>query len=577
MKVSTHETFVNVPVSLYIAIVNAEQHSRPALPEIEGVTILGPRGPQRNSNMYRINGKVTRKVTLTYTFTITPHQIGRFEIPEIVIKADGKKYHTEPHVILVTESETSDLLFVELYADKESVYVGDSLTVKLQIWLRPFRDLRLQLDERGMWRTVDQNNSSWGPFAEILADRNSNVSVRSAIRTDSEGDERAYFVYELKKTIWADKAGQFDPGRISILVKYPTEVGRVRDPFDFGFFSSRRVGVTKTKSLVQKPLVGPIEVKAIPVEGQPEHFSGAVGQYSLNVTAKPTAVAVGDPITLSLTIRGDGRLETLQPPPLLEWTELTQAFRIPTDPMAGVVKGRRKRFTQSIRPKTDAVAEIPAIPFSYFDPRTEKFVTVYSEAIPITVRPADTMSVADVVEAGGRAPVNTELRELSGGILANYTGMDEVLTHQAFAPGWRSAAAVSVPPVLFFACLVMHRQRDRLRRDPRYARRRSAGRRALKKIDEARKYVGTEAADWLAATLTDYVADCCGLPTGGLTRADARNELERRNVPADAVAQVDHLLETCEDLKFAGLDSSAGQDLAVRATECVKRLEREKL
>ncbi len=533
-----------------------------------------------------INGKVTRRVTLTYTFTVTPHQIGRIEIPAIEIEADGKKFHTEPQVILVTESETSDLLFVELYADKESVYVGDSLTIKLQIWLRPFRDRRFQLDERGMWRTIDQKNSSWGPFAEILADRNSNVSVRSAIRTDSEGDERAYFVYEMKKTIWTDKAGQFDPGHISILVKYPTEVGRVRDPFDFGFFSSRRLGVTKTKPLIQKPLVGPIEVKPIPVEGQPAHFSGAVGQYSFNVTAKPTAVSVGDPITLSLTIRAraagptgaaGGRLETLQPPPLLEWTELTQAFRIPTDPMAGVVQGRRKRFTQSIRPKTDAVAEIPAIPFSYFDPRTEKFVTVYSDAIPITVRPADTMSVADVVEAGGRRPVATELKELSGGILANYTGMDEVLTHQAFAPGWRSAAAVSVPPVLFLACLVMQRQRDRLRRDPRYARRRSAGLRALKKIDQARKYTGTDAADWLAATLTDYVADRCDLPTGGLTRADARNELERRDLPADVVAQVDHLLKTCEDLKFAGLDSSTGQDLAARAGECVKRLERERL
>ena len=48
-------------------------------------------------------------------------------------------------------------------------------------------------------------------------------------------------------------------------------------------------------------------------------------------------------------------------------------------------------------------------------------------------------------------------------------------------------------------------------------------------------------------------------------------------MPADVVAQVDHLLKTCEDLNFAGLDSSAGQDLAAQATECVKRLERERL
>ena len=28
------------------------------------------------------------------------------------------------------------------------------------------------------------------------------------------------------------------------------------------------------------------------------------------------------------------------------------------------------------------------------------------------------------------------LTEVSGGILANYTGMDEVLSQQAFSPGW---------------------------------------------------------------------------------------------------------------------------------------------
>ncbi len=151
---------------------------------------------------------------------------------------------------------------------------------------------------------------------------------------------------------------------ITIIVSYPEEIGRARDPFEFGFTTSRRNRVIKSRPIVQSAEVTPIEIQPIPVSGQPVDYAGAVGQFKFNVSAKPTNVAVGDPITLSLSISGTGRLDILQPPPLLEWTELTEAFKIPTDPMAGVVQGRRKQFTQSIRPRSDAVDEIPAIPFS---------------------------------------------------------------------------------------------------------------------------------------------------------------------------------------------------------------------
>ncbi|MCH8851450.1 MAG: BatD family protein [Planctomycetes bacterium] len=577
VKVSSYETYVNVPIEIQIIVSDAQSRQVPRLPKIPGASILaaGQSSSQRITLGRR--GQRRRTTTITYKFLITPHQEGRIEIPAIEIIADGKTYTTEPQVILVTESETGELLFVELYADKEKVYVGDSLTIKLQIWLRPYRDRKYTLNEQDMWRRINQQDSTWGPFAEIIADRANTVTVRSAFRTDSAGEEHSYFVYELKKTLWAERADQYDPGDITILVSYPEELGRVRDPFDIGFVASRRVVITKSRPIVQSAEVAPIEIKPIPVQGRPEDYVGAVGQFRFNVSAKPTDLTVGDPITLSMSIVGSGRLDTLQPPPLLERAQLTEAFKIPTDPIAGVVQGRKKQFTQSIRPRNDTVVEIPAIPFSYFDPRTEKFVTVYSDPIPVTVKPADTMPLADVVAAEGGGPVTTELKELSGGILANYTGVDEVLSHQAFAPGVRSAAAVSLPPVLFFACLVFQKHRDRLQRDPRAARRRSAHRRAMSKIQQSRGHGDTEIAELLAAAVTDYVADRCGLPAGGLTRVDALEQLTKRHTSANLIEQVDNLLKTCESLKFAGPDSAASQNLTTRAAESINQLEREKL
>ena len=171
---------------------------------------------------------MTRNETLNYTLTVTPQQKGRIKIPAIAVRADGKTYRTVPKVILVTQSEPSDLLFVDLSADKETVYVGDSLTIKLQMWLRPYRDPRYKLDQNEMWRTIRAAESSWGPFADLVKNPSKTVRVRSAFRTDADGNEHSYFVYELEKKLWAERSGQVDPGEMLLLVAYPGETGRGR-------------------------------------------------------------------------------------------------------------------------------------------------------------------------------------------------------------------------------------------------------------------------------------------------------------------------------------------------------------
>ena len=50
---------------------------------------------------------------------------------------------------------------------------------------------------------------------------------------------------------------------------------------------------------------------AVAEEGRPADFSGAVGQWNLEVTAKPTEVAVGDPITFTIKVSGNGNIDTV--------------------------------------------------------------------------------------------------------------------------------------------------------------------------------------------------------------------------------------------------------------------------
>src|SRR5690606_20541305 len=124
-------------------------------------------------------------------------------------------------------------------------------------------------------------------------------------------------------------------------------------------------------------------------------------------------VKAGDPITLNIAIRGDGPMERVQPPPLSEQASLAQDFKVADEALAGLVDGKQKLFTTTIRPLSESVSEIPPIAFSFFDPSEERFVTVQSEPIAVSVAPADTLSLDNIVanpspsqDAANRADAN---------------------------------------------------------------------------------------------------------------------------------------------------------------------------
>jgi hypothetical protein len=576
MQISSRETYVGVPITLRIIIEDVDTHEPPVFPALDNVTVRSFGRPAEFTQTSNINGRVTLKKTLSYGFQLTPREAGRITIPPVVVRADGQQYRTQPIDIVVTKSDTGDLLFVEVKGSRESVYVGEAIDVTLQIWLKPYVDRRrrVKLDEGDMWSRIRLDDSEWGVFFEVLqqlATRRQRPGGREMLREDSKGNQRSYYLYELEKIFWPQRPGQLEVGDISILVSYPTKIGR--DDSLFSFFGD--LIIQDARPITAQVRLAPIEVKPIPVAGRPSFYRDAVGRFQMTASAKPTEVAVGDPITLTLTVSGSGQLELLQPPPLPKIAALTRGFKVPQDPLAGQVRGDVKVFTQSIRAKSDQVTEIPPIPFAFFDPQREEFVTIRTDPIPLKVKPADTLSVSHIVDAGVGPPVADSLTEVERGIVANYGGIDELLAQQAFSPGWRSMATLGIPPAVWLFGWLIRRRRWRLLHDESYARRRSAKRTALRSVHEAARTGAAASAARLAAAATGYVADRCNLPAGGLTRAEAIEHLMRRGASRELVAELNQFLERCEAMQYAAGASASGDDLAQAATCCINRLEKE--
>jgi hypothetical protein len=584
VEVSSRRVDVGIPFELQIEI-KASEHETPVLPEMMLIDVIG--GPSRSTRSFTsiVGGRTTRSDTVSYTYALVAKEPGQLSIPALTVVADGERYVSTPIGILAEKPDAGDMLAVEVFAAKRSPYLGEPVDLTLRIWIKPYRDEQLAgpLSGETMWKLIDASRSNWGDFYDAVRERSARrgrwpvLRGRTVLRPDRDGIEVPYVEFELQTTVWPQQAGDLELQPVAIMMEYPTRLERVRS-----FFSGSELQIAESRTLVASAAMPVVEVRSPPQEGRPDFFAGAVGRFDIDVGAKPTEVAVGDPITLRVTIvdkspRGTP-LDLLAPPPLAELQTVSRDFRVSSDPLAGLVDGRTKTFTQTIRARDEDVGAIPSIPFAFFDPEAEEYVVVGSNPIALTVVPTVTLAMGDVV--GGETPVgiaDTELTRVAGGLLANASGSARLLTDDRVRFGWVHAAAVLVPPMLFAFVAVGQRRSRRLRDDHGYARRRVARRTAVRRLQSARRAAGSDQAEEVASAVACYVADRLGAAEGSLTRAEVVARLRDGGAADDLVRDVESLLVECEQSRFSG-DGAEDEDArADRAMKYIDRLERTRI
>ena len=130
-----------------------------------------------------------------------------------------------------------------------------------------------------------------------------------------------------------------------------------------------------------------LNVEPLPTEGVLPGFTGAVGTFEAGQPALSTNLArAGEPLTLTVMVRGDGDLGHLTPPPmpkLRDW----EGFPPARDPAPAVAIQQRgiNIFTYTLIPLDARLAETPAIPFSYFDPAKKTYVDLTIPPVPLKV------------------------------------------------------------------------------------------------------------------------------------------------------------------------------------------------
>ena len=524
----------------------------PAMPPIQGVQVvyIGP-----SSQYTLVNGQATSSVT--HNYAVRPTQTGEFTIPALAVMVEGKRLSTQPLKLTVLKpgAPPPDVIasgrepaFLKFVLPKQRVYLDEPLQAEIDLYVREGVAIN------GMDRTSFPAEG-FNVSQQMLAGAQRNTRIGGV----------GYRVQPILFTLKPVKTGVLNLGPVTFnaVVELPSRDGR-HDPFleQFGRFSLFSRG--EQKRIVLATETTNLQCLPWPSQNVPPGFKGAVGNYTMTVTAGPTNLMAGDPITLRVRIAGRGALDGLVLPEQPEWRNFKVFPPIAkplesTDPFG--LQGART-FEQIVVPQSAEVKELPPFSFSFFDPEAGTYRTLTQPATPLSVRPGGSVAAPTFVGAGRPAqdappPAQdiVHIKPRLGAIV------------QAGPPlVWRPwFIALQTVPVLAWAwALAWRRQAERLANNPRLRRRRQLAKIMRDGLAELRRMAAENQSDKFFAALFRLLQEQLGerldLPASAITEAVIEEHLRPRGVPEAVLGHVQELFQSCNLARYAPVKSS--QELA---------------
>lgn len=378
--------------------VTSNGATQSSVPNVDGLDIE-PIGQQTSIQM--INGNVTTNVERR--FSVTPNRPGDFTIPPISGSDQPIKLHVDKgsggqtqrtipqsrlHLPAPSFSQRSNSAavdsksqsaFLRVELPKQELIVGELVPVNVKAYFRSGVSASLN----GL-PTLSSDAFTLNKLDDHPEQTNEMINGVP------------YTVVTWTSALSAVKAGDYPLNLdLPVMVRVQEKGARKNNPFkdffgddsgfDDPFFDNFFSNVT------QKPLTlhtdgATVKIKPLPMQGRPADFSGAVGQFEVSSAISENNGTTGDPLTLKIKIEGRGNFDRVTTTGLTnspDWKTYKPNGKFTTNDSAGI-EGE-KTFEQSIVPTKAGAQEIPALNFSYFDPKAERYVTKSAKPIAVDV------------------------------------------------------------------------------------------------------------------------------------------------------------------------------------------------
>ncbi len=530
-------------------------------PSLKEFTIYS--GPNTSQSVSIINGAMRQSIGFNYY--ILANKEGKFVIGPASIETKSGVLNTNSITIEATRngnsnSKTShpsseeekdklastkgksfnngnDDLFIKTIVSKTKAYVGEQVTVTHKIYTT------LNLTRFGEFK-LPTYNGFWA------SEFNRNRQITSSIE-NVDGINYRVAVFN-QSYICPQRAGklEIEPLELECIVQQRAKNG------DGGFFeeffgmANYEEVAYKTKSKIVR-----IEIMPLPTANQPADFSGAVGQFSYKAGIDKATLKANESATLKIKISGTGNLKLLDPPqPKLNESLETFEPRV-IDNIVASSEGLSgtKSIDYLIIPRQAGDYEIGNLSFSYFDPRSEKYVTIPSPDFKLHVNPGVAGSENNQPTIGNQS---SDIVPQKNDI--HFIRTDNVvLTDKAtlFFNSWQHLS--SLLAIALFGILVgfaVNKYRA-LRADNASNRVKKAASLARKQLSKAENLMKTNNKSGfyneVLNALNNYSANKLQIPVADLSKDKINEFLVYKNVNNVLIKQLNQNLELCQMATYA--------------------------
>lgn len=526
----------------------------------EGLSIRSA-GESRSFSM--VNGRISKSIQIQYV--VIPLRPGSYSIGPVEVHAGGRAFTVGPYSLNATQGGSAPAsppspgtpapgtgdqtarggtppIFVDMRAEPPEVTIGQQTTLIVRFWQRDgvavFDAQFMPAETEGFWKE------------DLTPERHTRAMRGGA----------SYNVTEIRQALFPTRVGELSvsPARVRVQFREP---GRDRsDPFSiFGFGGRDREAEPASNSCV-------IRVRPLP-QPAPSTFTGAVGRYTIHADTDPDAGRQGEPLTWTVTIRGEGNVSTLAGP---RFPDIPGCRSLDGGSNAKVthdndIVGGEKRFSRILIPESAGNLDLPSLSWAAFDPAEGRYVTMEVPARKITIGPASSAGADD----GSRARIGAAIRGIRPEGRLQPLSAERPWSQTGF---W----LIQIVPIgALVAAFMLRRNRARLEQDPEGVRMR----RAPRKLRAALQRVASEREDpWgaLIRAIDAFLADRYGSEVGGMTRSSLAPYLVARGCDPEVAGALANLLREADALRYTPATAQRGEGIGravALAADLTARLE----
>ena len=573
IKLSNSILILGDEISLQLKIDGIQDPVVLIFPSITGLSFRQLGAPSSSSQTIIVNGKVSRFSGLVYNIGIRGEKTGQYRVPGIRLTYKKKNYTSPPFNIRVRAQEQISSMKVRTEVSRQSIYLNQPLFITLKWYIQD--DIE---DYVFKFPLLDRKDDLGLKLRDTPGSGNSsNINIENYRIPFSQGSEtingESYTTYETQFEIYPNESGEFriPPASVKASVRSGYELRKD--------FFGRTVRSPKLKQIFTSSKALSILVKNLPENDRPETFTGAVGTFRVSLTTTANTVKVGDPVELTIRIRGKGRFAKIEQPVLSNLPEYKNNFVVVDNIQPGDIQEDGILFKQTIRPRHDRIDRIPPLAFTFFDPDKEKFVTIESNSLSLKVLPTKQISEDDIVVYDSNQPTsgNFTLTKKDSGIFTIYAFEDAL---QPQTQSWSWYLLLIFPPLIYFITLLATNRYQKLHSNSALSRSKSAVVNKNKRLKKLKKMIADDGSAFyqeLSRTLAGFISDRLNLGTGELTTVDIQELKKEHRLSSTLTDQIAEYIQEFDRIRFTNQEPSTEdkQKALVEVNRLIRDLNKE--